>query len=179
MEDFCQKLWRLEHEHSRYKKQYMGGRFFWTQFQQFEIITKSRRQRLCTVIRKQYSLESVTELLQCQWSKLQLWQQTIAAQLIITTTPNVCKPSCVSMRTTFGWSFSSSALRNTGTNWLSLLTNMSNSFPTFCSRGASCNKQTCRKLNVHSSSRTRLPTVAIQSKMHVAALTTSPSEIHP
>jgi len=35
-------------------------------------ITKSWWQRSCVATRKQSSFESVTELLQCQWSRLQL-----------------------------------------------------------------------------------------------------------
>jgi len=118
----------------------------------------------------------VTELLQCQWNRLQLWWQTIAAQCIISNTPNVCKPSRPSKRATCGWPVSFSALRNSGTKPSSLITNISNSFRTLsCFRPSynKQNKQTCMKLNVHSSSRSKLPNVTIQSNVYVRALTTS------
>ena len=41
-----------------------------------DLITKSWRQRSRIATRKQYSLESVTELLQCQWSRLHVRRQT-------------------------------------------------------------------------------------------------------
>jgi len=45
-----------------------------------DLITTSWWQCSCTATRKQYSSESVAELLQCQWSRLQLQRQTIPAR---------------------------------------------------------------------------------------------------
>jgi len=43
----------------------------------YDLITKSWRQRSRVATKKQYSSESVAELLQCQWNRLQLRRQTI------------------------------------------------------------------------------------------------------